>query len=207
MAVLPTAANAGLSTISGELAVTATADQVEVGTPVEGTPVTQAQEEGKPAESNVATAATPKAKVKKATEPKTAKAKTKKETKKMPALKTKTEGGKGKTKKTKKAAAERKPREKADITGNQASILKALDKTKNANGQMTREQIGKATEINKGFSKLIGASDGEPAADTLMGKGYVKTDVVEGDRHVYHAITAAGRKALEKYNSNGNGKA
>ncbi|MCI0705466.1 MAG: DUF4364 family protein [Planctomycetia bacterium] len=82
----------------------------------------------------------------------------------------------------------------ATLSGNKILVLETLAKAKDG---MTRAQLSKATEIQKGWAKLLGAVTlGEPAEGTLEGDGYVKSAEVEGVRGLVYTITAKGKKAL-----------
>lgn len=88
----------------------------------------------------------------------------------------------------------------AGLTGNETLTLTALSKSANP---MTRDDLRKKTGINKGWSKMLGATSkedgGAAGKDSLCGRGLVKSFVPEeGSRQFRYAITASGKKALEK---------
>lgn len=98
--------------------------------------------------------------------------------------------------KTKKAA----PVNDSPLSPNQVRILEMLVSGK----EVTRKQMAEKLEIEKGFSKLLGAPSSEDSAtnhpNALQTRGYVtcrKPDEEEGGSALLYSITAAGRKGLE----------
>lgn len=96
--------------------------------------------------------------------------------------------------KTKKAA----PVNTSPLSPNQVRILEMLASGK----EITRKQMAEKLEIEKGFSKLLGAPSSEDSAtnhpNALQTRGHVtvrKPDEGEGGALLY-SITAAGKKAL-----------
>lgn len=91
-----------------------------------------------------------------------------------------------------------KPAKNGTLTGNEAKVLKALS----SGAVLTREELRRKTGINKGWSRMLGASskeDGGAAGDaSLEGRGLITSDRPEGERAFSYKLTAAGRKALEK---------
>lgn len=85
-----------------------------------------------------------------------------------------------------------------ELTGSEIKILSALTKVESAN----RDKLRSATGIQKGYSKILGASTkedyGSTGSDSLCGRGYVKVLKIEGERQFRYQISATGRKALEK---------
>ena len=83
-----------------------------------------------------------------------------------------------------------------DLTPNQIRILEALNRK-----PMTRNELKEKLDMQRGFSKLIGAStlDVEDP-NSLEGRGYVKSERVEKDSGAQgpleHSITVTGKKAL-----------
>ena len=95
----------------------------------------------------------------------------------------------------KAAAAKAAPAETvpSGLTKRQHKVLTALASGK----ELSRNELADATGMNKGWSKLLGASTHEEAGDgSLEGLGYIKSARYEGSRSVVYAITAAGKKAL-----------
>jgi DNA-binding PadR family transcriptional regulator len=105
-----------------------------------------------------------------------------------------------KTKATRKPSA--KPTDKASTTPAtatlgkaQTAVLKLLAKGR----PLTRQEIGKATGIQTGFTSLLGHT--EPARrepQSLAARGFITIEQrdVDGRSVVVNSITAAGRKAL-----------
>lgn len=106
------------------------------------------------------------------------------------------------TKKAAKVAAASNGKAKAErnggLTGTEVKTLTALAKVESAN----RDKLRATTGVQKGWSKILGASSkedfGSTGSDSLCGRGLVKVLQIEGDRQYHYAITPAGRKALEK---------
>ncbi len=82
-----------------------------------------------------------------------------------------------------------------ELSPNEVKTLKALVK---GNKPMSRADLRKATGIQKGWSKLLGSSTKEVAAESLEGRKLVKSEKVEGQRGIVYTVTANGKKAVAK---------
>lgn len=82
------------------------------------------------------------------------------------------------------------------LSPNQIKVLSTLAKAK---GPLTRTELATKTGINKGWSRLLGASTKDDSENGgLEAEGLVKVEKPEDSRGLVYTITAAGRKALEK---------
>ena len=138
---------------------------------------------------------TKKTSVKKATVKKTStkKATTKKGTKKANVKKTSTK--KSTAKKTTPAKVQ------SGLSKNEVKVLKALKGTSKTGKMLNRQQLGKATGINGGWAKLLGANKDSYGVQGggLAGQGLiavVKDD--DGSRLLSYYVMANGIKALAK---------
>jgi hypothetical protein len=81
----------------------------------------------------------------------------------------------------------------AGLTKRQVAVLTALKGGK----EVTRKQLAEKTEIDKGWSKLLGASTQDKVSpDSMEGLGYVKSAQHEGSAQLVYTITSKGTKAL-----------
>ena len=84
------------------------------------------------------------------------------------------------------------------ITGNQLKVLKALA----SGASLTREELRRKTGINKGWSRMLGASSKEDGGvhweTSLLGRGLISDVTESGERTLCYKLTAKGKAALEK---------
>lgn len=146
--------------------------------------------------------------VRQATDPKakkTASRSTKRKTVKKKEAKTaaRTSSKKKKARSTKAKTAKKKTARKGGtrsrtengLTPNEKKILGVLAKNKKP---LTRADLSKKTGINKGWSRVLGASSKGEDPDSLIGRRLVKCEDYEDVRGYCYVITAAGRKAVGK---------
>ena len=100
-----------------------------------------------------------------------------------------------KGKATKAGKGKRAPSTPDGLNGSHVKILKAL-----SNKDLTRGQLKDKTGIERGWSKLLGASTkeglGTAGETSLEGRGLVNSAKIEGQRSMVYSITSAGKKAL-----------
>lgn len=127
----------------------------------------------------------------------------KKDSKKGTKKNSKKKGKTTKKKGSKKKGAEKTTkRETEGLSKNQIKVLKALKGTKAGQKELTRVQLGKATGINGGWAKLLGAETrdglGIHGSKSLSGMGLIVITQYEGERLLKMAITSKGKTKLEQ---------
>ena len=95
----------------------------------------------------------------------------------------------------KKEEGEKKSRISANgLNGSHIRVLQTLK----GGASMSRAELAEATGINKGWSRILGTTEGGHE-DALEPRGFVKSSVPpEGERGMRYTITASGKKSLEK---------
>lgn len=95
----------------------------------------------------------------------------------------------------KKAAKKKAAPKKNGLTGNEVKVLTVLKSGR----ELNRVQLAKATGINTGWAKLLGAASREDygvQGGGLAGKGLVKVSKHEDSPKLVYVITPKGQKAI-----------
>lgn len=98
-----------------------------------------------------------------------------------------------------KAKAKAKAAKNTGVTGREVKVLTALSKA--MPDGLTRPQLVKKTGINRGWSRLLGASTkkgfGSAGKTSMEGRGLIRHEKHEDSRAMIYVITATGRKAIK----------